>query len=53
MQYGQPFHFAEQHLCSVKLTFSFYYIQINEIQQNTDEIKCTFQKVLFSLVKNM
>ena len=29
----------------------FYYIQINEIQKNIDEITCIFQKVLFSLVK--
>ena len=28
-----------------------YYIQINEIQENIDEITCIFQKVLFSLVK--
>ena len=30
-----------------------YYIQINEIQENIDEITCIFQKVLFSLVKNI
>ena len=30
-----------------------YYIQINEIQENIDKITCIFQKVLFSLVKNI
>ena len=28
-------------------------INLYEIQQNIDEITCIFQKVLFSLVKNM
>ena len=31
----------------------FYYIQINEIQESIDEITCIFQKVFFSLVKNI
>ena len=30
-----------------------YYIQINEIQKNIDEITYIFQKVIFSLVKNI
>ena len=30
---------------------SFYYIQINEIQKNIDEITCIFPKVIFSLGK--
>ena len=30
-----------------------YYVQINEIQAYIDEITCIFQKVLFSLVKNV
>ena len=33
--------------------FFIYYIWINEIQSNIDEITCIFQKVLFSLVKNI
>ena len=35
------------------LQAEFYYIQINEIQKNIDEITCIFQKVIFSLVKNI
>ena len=31
----------------------FYYLQINEIQENIDEITCIFQRVLFSPVKNI
>ena len=38
---------------SCYLKINIYYIQINEIQENIDEITCMFQKVLFSVMKNV
>ena len=35
------------------ISIYYMYIQINEILENSDEIACIFQKVLFSLVKNI
>ena len=40
--------------CSQEMAILWFYnIQINEIQENIDEITCIFQKVIFSLVKNI
>ena len=43
----------KEHIYNDILLQSIYYIKINEIQENTEEITCIFQKVLFSLVKNI
>ena len=40
-------------LCVLSGVLHCYYIQINKIQENIDEITCISQKVLFSLVKNI
>ena len=44
---------SKKYLILLADVITFYDIQINEIQENIDEITCIFQKVLFSLVKNI